>query len=156
VPVPDLTADAIVDLLDLVPLPEEGGFYRRTHHDGRSTAIYFLMTPGEFSAMHRLGGPELWHFYAGDPATMLLLHADGAVTEPVLGTDLRAGERPQVMVPAGVCMGASTGGAWTLLGTTMAPPFTDVTLEFPPLASLLEGWPSAATRIRSLTRSDGG
>lgn len=151
-PVNPTTADEIVELLDLAPLPDEGGLYRRTHHDGWSTAIYFLVTSGEFSAMHRLGGPELWHFYAGAPVSMLLLHPDGTATEPVLGTDLHAGQRPQQMVEAGVCMGASTTGDWSLLGTTMAPPFTEVSLEFPSVDALVEQWPAAQARIRSLTR----
>ena len=149
---PDLTAAEIIELLGLSPLPVEGGYFRVTHSSDRSSAIYFLMTPGEFSAMHRLVHPELWHWYAGAPATMLLLDPDGGVREPVLGVDLAAGQRPQVMVDPGVFMGASTSGHWTLVGTTMAPPFTEVGLEFPTVAQLVERWPGAAERIASLVR----
>ena len=148
----DLTSDEIIELLGLAPLPVEGGFFRVTHSSDRSSAIYFLMTPGGFSAMHRLIHPELWHWYAGAPAAMLLLDPDGGVREPVLGVGLAAGQRPQVMVDPGVYMGASTTGDWTLVGTTMAPPFTEVGLEFPTVAQLVERWPGAADRIASLVR----
>lgn len=148
-----MTAAEIVEALGLVPLPVEGGYFRQTHNDTLSTAIYFLVTPDEFSAMHRLSGPELWHFYGGAPASMLLLRPDGDVHEPILGNDLRAGHRPQVMVDAGTYMGASTTGAWSLLGTTMAPPFTEEGLEFPDATELFAGWPSARKRILSLTRT---
>jgi predicted cupin superfamily sugar epimerase len=148
----NLSAVEIISALGLEPLPIEGGFYRQTHHDSVSSAIYFLITPDEFSAMHRLSGPELWHFYAGDPVSMLLLSPDGEVDEPVLGIDLLFGQRPQVMVGAGVYMGASTTGTWSLLGTTMAPPFTAIGLEFPSAAALIAGWPTARSRITDLTR----
>src|ERR1044072_572802 len=40
--------------LDLAPHPE-GGYFRETHGAAESTAIYFLLPAGEFSAFHRLG-----------------------------------------------------------------------------------------------------
>jgi len=149
---PSPTADEVAALLGLEPLPAEGGRLIRVWNDGRSTAIYFLMAPGDFSAMHRLGGPELWHHYAGAPARMLLLHPDGAVEAPVLGDHLHAGERPLVAVPAGVWMGAETLGDWTLVGTTMAPPFDESTFELGEAAELTTRYPEAADRIRRLTR----
>jgi predicted cupin superfamily sugar epimerase len=148
----ELSADEIIELLQLQPLRGEGGYIRVTQDSEISCAIYFMVTPGEFSAMHSLGGPELWHYYAGAPASMLLLLPGGGVDHPVLGAELRAGQRPQVWVEAEVCMGASTLGEWSLLGTTMAPPFVPAELRFPPTADLLTGWPSAADRIRELTR----
>jgi predicted cupin superfamily sugar epimerase len=74
--------------------------------------------------------PEIYSFHAGAPARMLLLHPDGTVTRPVLGIDLAAGQRPQVAVPAGVWQATETTGEWTLLGTFMAPPYTDDCVEF--------------------------
>ena len=41
------------------------------------TAIYYLMTPEAFSAMHRLATDEIFHFYLGDPVEMLQLDPDG-------------------------------------------------------------------------------
>ncbi|WP_420619468.1 cupin domain-containing protein [Candidatus Poriferisocius sp.] len=103
-----LSGAEVVAMLGLVPLPEEGGMWREVWRDERSTAIYFLIRPGDFSAMHRLDGPELRHHYAGAAVQMLLLGPDGLVERPVLGDDLEAGERPCVVVPAHTWMGAST------------------------------------------------
>ena len=86
-----MTGGDVVGLLGLVPLGEEGGMWREVWRDEQSTAIYFLLQPGDFSAMHRLDGPELWHHYAGAAVEMLLLGPDGSVEQPVLGDDLGAG-----------------------------------------------------------------
>src|SRR5688572_13639485 len=42
-------------------------------------AIYYFLLEGDFSAIHRVRGDMLYHFYAGDPVEMLLLH-EGDVT----------------------------------------------------------------------------
>ncbi|HSM20308.1 MAG TPA: cupin domain-containing protein, partial [Hyphomicrobiales bacterium] len=69
----DLSAEAVVRLLELQPHPE-GGHYRETFRDqapvaGRahSTAIYYLLAAGEVSHWHRVDAAELWHWYAGAP-----------------------------------------------------------------------------------------
>ncbi len=142
----------IIDLLGLEPLPGEGGMWTQTYVDEQSTAIYFLVQRGDFSALHRLTGPEIYHFYAGAPLHMLLLHPDGRIDEPVLGPDLASGQRPQVMVPAGVWQGSSTQGAWTLLGTTMAPGFDPAGFELGERATLADAHPQASARITELTR----
>jgi hypothetical protein len=41
----------------------------------------------------------------------------------VLGTDLAAGERPQVVVPAGVWQSAERLADWVLVGCTVFPAF---------------------------------
>ena len=78
--------------------------------------------------------------------------ADGSAAEVVLGDDLAAGQRPQVVVPAGVWQGSSTSGAWTLLGTTMSPPYSDAGFTLGRREDLLADWPAAAERITELTR----
>ncbi|MEM8866000.1 MAG: cupin domain-containing protein [Planctomycetota bacterium] len=138
----DLDADAIIELLDLKPLPLEGGYYRETfrsplvlieeslpmEYEGNrnaSTAIYFLLTPDENSAMHILPTDEVFHFYLGDAVEMLRLAPDGSTDVTIMGTDLLAGERPQVVVPGGVWQGCRLveGGRFALLGCTVAPGF---------------------------------
>lgn len=147
-----LNATDIIRILGLEVLPHEGGMWVESHRDGRSSAIYFLIRAGDFSAMHRLTGPEIWHFYAGSPVEILMLLPDGLVREPMLGSDLSAGHRPQVVVPSGVWQGASTTGAWSLLGTTMAPPYHDDGFELGRAEALKESYPSASDRIGALTR----
>ncbi|WP_163279695.1 cupin domain-containing protein, partial [Enterobacter hormaechei] len=45
------------------------------------------------------------------------------VSQHVLGIDLAAGERPQIVVPAGWWQTARSLGDWTLVGCTVAPGF---------------------------------
>ena len=144
----------LVGELGLVPLPsEEGGLYRQTYRDAHSSAIYYAIGGRHFSAMHRLRYPEIWHFYAGDPARMLLLDANDQVSEPVLGIDFAAGQRPQVIVPPFVWQGAESLGEWSLVGTTMAPGYSPETFELGEGASLVARFPSVGERIERLAGS---
>ncbi|WP_300017492.1 cupin domain-containing protein [Pseudonocardia sp.] len=138
--------------LGLEPLPQEGGLFRRTHLDAHSSAIYFLLVAPEFSALHALSATETYHWYAGAPLRMLLLHPGGGIEEPVLGTDIAAGQRPQHVVGAGTWQGSSSAGEWTLVGTTTAPPFAWSRFRLGDPADLAARYPAAAPRIRELTR----
>lgn len=148
-----MSADEVARLLDLAPLPDEGGRFRRTFADAHSSAILYLLSAGDFSALHRLTGPEVYHLHAGDPAVLTLLDpATGQVENRLLGTDLAAGQLPQTVVPAGCWQGSRTTGAWTLLGTTMAPGFTAEMFELGDRAALTAAFPDAAAAIAALTR----
>ena len=151
-PSTELSATQVVDLLGLVPLPHEGGRWAQTWLDGHGSGIYFLMTPDDFSAMHRLASPELWHYYGGAPAEVTLLAPGSSADIRLLGMDLPAGERPCVAVEPGVWMGAETTGAWTLVGTTMAPPYNDAGFELGDRQQLLRDFPDAGQRLKRLTR----
>ena len=123
-----MTADDIIALLDLGPHPE-GGWYRQTwaaDGPGRpaGTAIYFLLKAGEASHWHRVDAAEIWHFHAGAPLVLsLAADATGPAVDRRLGPDLAAGERPQVVVPAGHWQAARSTGDWTLVGCTVSPGF---------------------------------
>jgi predicted cupin superfamily sugar epimerase len=145
-------ADAIIRALGLVPLVPEGGFVRQTWLDERSSAIYYLLERGDCSGLHRLEHLEIWAWHAGAPLAMLLIDPDGAVTEPVLGPDLAAGERPQVIVPGGWWQGAEPLGAWTLVSTFMAPPYSDDIVTFALANELAPAHPAHEQRIRRLCR----
>ena len=147
-----MNADDVIELLGLEPMEIEGGMWAQIWRDERSTAIYFLMKPGDFSALHRLTGPELWHHYAGAAVEMLLLEPDGAVSRPVLGDDLGRGQRPFVAVPAGVWMAAGTTGDWSLTGTTMAPPYDADGFELGDPDELVQTYPEATAEIARFTR----
>ena len=142
----------MIELLGLEPLPGEGGLWAQTWRDGHSTAIYFLLRPDDFSALHRLDSVELWHHYAGAPVEMLLLDPGGKVLRLRLGDDLAAGERPVVAVEAGTWMGAETAGDWSLVGTTMAPGYHEAGFEPGDRAELADAYPDAAADIARLTR----
>jgi predicted cupin superfamily sugar epimerase len=144
--------ERVAAMLGLEPLPGEGGLFRRTHIDAHSSAIYYLLLAPDFSAMHRLAATETYHWYAGSPIQMLLLGAHGQVEEPVLGPDLAAGQRPQIVVPAGTWQGSSPAGEWSLVGTTTAPPFDWAGFELGERAALTARHPEVADRIAALTR----
>ncbi|WP_449281383.1 cupin domain-containing protein [Leucobacter sp.] len=141
-----------VDRLGLEPLEHEGGLFRRMHLDEHSSAIYYLLAAPDFSALHALDSVEVYHWYAGAPLRLLLLHPDGRAEERLLGPDPDAGQLPQVVVEPGVMQGSSPLGEWTLIGTTMAPPFRWDGFELGERAALQRRYPAAAARIGELTR----
>lgn len=134
--------------LGLEPLPVEGGRWAQSWRSAAGSAIYYLLVAPERSAPHRLDRVEVWVHHAGAPAEMLLLHPDGSVERPVLGTDVAAGEWPQVVVPAGTWQATVTRGAWSLLGTVVVPPYTDDCVAFAPASELALRYPEAAADLR--------
>jgi predicted cupin superfamily sugar epimerase len=161
-----MTADEIKALLGLEPHPVEGGWYRRTYTSEGTvelprgvravgTAIYYLLEEGTFSEMHRVASDEIFHFYLGDPVEMLLLYPSGSSAVFTLGPDLAAGQRPQILVPAGVWQGERLveGGKLALFGCTVTPGFDFADYESGKYAELVPKWPGEAERIRSLTRA---
>lgn len=149
----NMSAEALelAQMLGLEPLPHEGGLFRQVYKDEHSTAIYFMVGGSEFSALHILNSVEVYHWYAGAPLKLLFLNPDGTIEEPVLGPDIAAGQRPQVVAPAGVWQGSSSTGEYTLVGTTMAPGFDWEGFELGNRAALSQTYPDAATRIAELT-----
>ena len=166
-----MTADEVRQLLQLEPLPGEGGFFRETYRSrwqvlaeylpegirgSRSigTAIYYLITPDSFSALHRLPGTEIFHFYYGDPVIMLQLLPDGSSQTITLGHDLLSRQQPQVVVRGHVWQGSrlAPGGQWALLGTTMSPGFDRCDYESGDREQLIAQYPGAADRIKEYTR----
>ncbi|MDT7727122.1 MAG: uncharacterized protein QOI21_3698 [Actinomycetota bacterium] len=137
--------------LGLEPLPIEGGLFTQSWRDDDVSAIYYLVVAPDFSRLHRLDRIEIFTYHAGAAARMLLLHPDGTVTRPVLGIDFAAGERPQVVVPAGVWQTTVTLGEWSLLGTIVVPPYTDESVEFGDAATLCAQFPSVAPEIREMS-----
>ncbi len=172
--VPRPTAAEVIALLGLQHLPVEGGYYRETYraalqippealpagYDGARralTAIYYLLTPDTFSALHRLPSDEQFHFYAGDPVEMLQLHPDGRGEVLRIGVNFAAGERPQVGVSGGTWQGSriAAGGEWALLGTTVSPGFEFADYQAGHRAALLRQYPQHAELIQALTRAAG-
>ena len=159
--------DSIIQKLELIPHPERG-FYRETYraptevdstrHPGpraASTAIYFLVTadqPATF--LHRLVSDEVFHLYDGGPLEILRLFPDGTWDVAVLGMNLAAGERPQIVVPAGAWFGTElrTGASHCLMGCTVAPGFEFADFELAQGPELVERYPAAAERIRRMSR----
>lgn len=165
-----LTAEQVIAMLDLRPLPIEGGYFVETERSGhlpaaliadshpgprsRHTAIYYLLTPDTMSAMHRLPGPETFHHYLGDPVAQLRLFPDGRGQMITIGPDLAAGQRPQLVVPAGVWQGSVLLPAvhgYALLGTTMSPGFHADDYEHGDDTALTAAYPEFAAAIAART-----
>lgn len=165
-----LTAADVKRVLALEPLEPEGGCFAETYRSRATlaagalpgldaphplaTAIYYLLEPGTFSALHRLSADEVFHFYLGDPVEMLQLGPGADGRRLRLGGDLVAGERPQAVVPAGTWQGTRlvAGGRWALLGTTVAPGFAVADFELGRRAELVTRWPAHRGTIEALTR----
>ena len=129
----------LAELLHLEPHPE-GGWYRETWRSDVSftpggyggerasaTAIYFLLAPGEESRWHRVRSAEIWLWHSGGPLT--LEYDEQSVT---LGPDVRAGQRPQVVIPAGAWQAARPEGDEAVLVSCIVSPgfdFADFTMR---------------------------
>jgi uncharacterized protein len=130
-----MQAKDIIAALGMIPHPE-GGWYAQTFRDapqggrGHSTAIYYLLEQGQRSHWHRvIDAAEVWHFYDGAPLE-LGLSPDGQISAiEILGLDIMAGQRPQIIVPANHWQAAKSLGAWTLVGCTVAPGFEFLSFE---------------------------
>ena len=137
-----LTAEAVIEQLDLQPHPE-GGWFRETYRTAApegeraaSTAIYFLLKKGERSHWHRvLDADEFWHWHAG--GTVRLRQSDGkrVICESLMGPDVLNEQTPQLLIPQGVWQTAEPVGDWVLVGCTVAPAFEFSGFELAP-----KGW----------------
>ena len=163
------TAEELIRHFNLQPHPKEGGFFRETYrsdeaHSARalpsrygadrvvSTAIYYMLTPGTKSALHRLKSDEIFHFYLGGPVRMLWLLPDGTGKTLTLGPDVTRGQLVQVVVPRGVWQGSHLlDGDFALLGCTVAPGFDYADYEHGEQATLAAQYPEHAEMIRRLT-----
>ncbi|XLS30544.1 cupin domain-containing protein [Flavobacteriaceae bacterium M23B6Z8] len=168
---PETIIQQLVTKYKLQPHPE-GGFYKETYRskgsipkaalsDGFagdrnfSTAIYFLLTAGNFSAFHRIQQDEVWHFYDGEPLEVHVIDTEGNYHCQELHNDLESAGIPQFTVPAG-CWFASCvkgGGSYSFVGCTVAPGFDFADFELAKRESLANEYPQYKTIIHQLTRS---
>ena len=119
-----------------------------------STAIYFLLEQGNFSAFHKIKSDECWHFYAGQTLNVYVLQHDGKLDTIRLGNDLNNGETFQFVVPAN-CWFASepaTNSDFSFVGCTVAPGFDFEDFELAKADELVQVFPQYETEIRRLCR----
>ncbi len=133
------TVSELVERFEMLPHPE-GGYYKEMYRSSEkikqnalpakfsgdrsfSTAIYFLLEQGNFSAFHRIQSDECWHFYAGQTLHVHMIHPDGRYELIKLGNDIISGETFYAMVPAGCWFASETapGGLFSFVGCTVAP-----------------------------------
>ncbi|CAL2274505.1 unnamed protein product [Prunus armeniaca] len=184
------TTSQIVEKLKLNPHPE-GGFYFETFRDISialplcqlppdykverpvSSSIYFLLPSGDASRLHRIPMAETWHFYLGEPITIVELDdKDGQVKFTCLGPNLIGeDQQPQYTVPPNIWFGSfptkdysiSPDGAllkaaprnaethYSLVGCTCAPAFQFQDFELAKRSELVSRFPKFEPLISLLT-----
>ena len=161
-------------MLNMHPLPIEGGFFSVTYnsddileashlpsryHEARNMggAINFLVTTEEFSALHRLPTDELYYYHFGDPLELLILGPEDSGRKMVLGMELSKGQRPQILAPRNWWQGSRPvpGGqfGYSLISTSMAPAYHKSDPEFGSRDQLQQQYPQFSEIIGELTRS---
>ena len=157
------SAADVIARFGLAPLPREGGFFRRTMESAERlpgsdrrvcSAIFFLLTPEGFSALHTVDADETWCFHAGDAVELLHLDAHGAGRVVTLGPVVEAGQVFRHTVPAGEWQGARLrpGGRWALVTCLVAPEYRDEGFVLGERAALTAQFPTWAAEIAGLTR----
>jgi len=166
-----LSFEEIVDLLALEP-NATCGFVRITYTSklcfgadalpapfARSgpagSALYFLVTPQAPVRLHRIRNDQLYHYYLGDPLELFMLHGDGSTERAVVGPDLRAGQRVQLLIPGDTFHTARLvdGGRWFFGASTEWPGVTPQDVEIGDPEQLAKQYPGVAPEIRAIAAS---
>ncbi len=115
-----------------------------------STAIYFLLKRGQFSALHKIAADEMWHFYDGEALYIYEITQLGELKKHLLGKDLEKGQSFTCIIKAGSWFGSrcEVENGFSLVGCTVAPGFDfedfilakreDLLIEFPQYKDLIE------------------
>jgi predicted cupin superfamily sugar epimerase len=160
-----LSAAQVIDLLGLKPHPTCGLVSETYRSDVQIPAaalppgygggrplggvLYFLITPQAPVRLHRIRSDQMYHHYLGDPLEVLLLHPGGGAAVRVVGPDLAAGMRPQLLIPGGTFHAGRVppGASYALLGTSVwaRAELSDVEMGDP--GRLMAAYPSARAEI---------
>ena len=165
-----MTARYYIEQLQLQPHPE-GGYYKESYRSAMniaasclpkdiggdrscSTAIYFLLRQGDFSAFHRIKSDECWHFYEGGTLLIHVLHENGEYHCVRLGRNIQEGEMFQFVVPAGAWFASEPAGSsfFALVGCTVAPGFDFADFEMAIKENLLQQFPGLESLITRLCK----
>ena len=165
-----MTPSLLINKFGLLPHPE-GGWYKETYRSGErldktmlperfngtrsiSTAIYFLLEQGNFSAFHRIKSDECWHFYCGGSLLIYIIQDNGSMDIVSLGNNIEKGDLFQYVVPAN-CWFASkpaNDALFSFVGCTVAPGFDFDDFEMANANDLSNKYPKYAEMIKSLCR----
>ncbi len=165
-----INAEALIRRFKLQAHPE-GGFFCQTYRSEEtikkeglparftgdrhiSTAIYFLLDKGNFSAFHRIKSDECWHFYAGRPLLIYEIGPEAELKVTRLGSDIENGALYQHVVPAGVWFASepAPGSDFSFVGCTVAPGFDFADFELAKAKELTAVYPAHENMIRRLCR----
>lgn len=135
--------------LNLDPHPE-GGWFRETWRSeltlagaalppqyggprAAGTAILFVLLPGQESAWHTVRGAELWLHHRGSPVALEFGAETNTAITHLLGSDIEAGQCPQLLVPPGHWQRARPqGDEPSLVSCVVVPGFDFADFELAP------------------------
>jgi predicted cupin superfamily sugar epimerase len=164
-PATDMTADEVRTLLNLEP-NATCGFVRETYVAKQKlaagalpapfeaerpigSALYFMVTPAAPVKLHRIRNDQLYHYYLGDPLEVLLMRNGGE--HVIVGPDLKAGHRVQLLIPGNTFHTARVIGSkrWFLGASTEWPGVIPADVELGKPDVLTAEFPKVAADIRS-------
>lgn len=165
-----MNAQQVIELMKLEPLDGEGGFFRRTYCSEQTaeyrnavkpivSAIYYLITPDNFSALHLLQRDEIFHFYAGDSIEFIKIK-NGKLETLSFGNNIDNGEIPQIVVEGGIWQAlrisekSKTKNGWALVGTTVSPAFEYTDFLIGKRSELKAKFPDLQVAIERFTREE--
>jgi predicted cupin superfamily sugar epimerase len=162
--------EKLIEHYNLQPHPE-GGWYKQTYKSPEtiaaaalpkrfpgdrtfSTAIYFLLEKGNFSAFHRIKSDECWHFYAGGPLIIYMIDEEGKLESVTLGIDFEKGQLFQFVVPANTWFASrpDAESEYCFVGCTVSPGFDFADFELASREELTRSYPQHRDLINELTR----
>jgi len=165
-----MTSDYFIKHLQLQPHPE-GGFFKETYRStgiissqclpasvsGKrcySTAIYFLLQQGDYSAFHRIESDECWHFYDGGTLLIHAIDQEGNYSCTKLGRKVDEGEVFQFVVAARYWFASepAPGADFSLVGCTVAPGFDFADFEMAKAETLIQQFPKHQSIIQRMCR----
>ncbi len=117
------------------------------------SALYFLVAPDAQIVMHRIRSDQLYHHYLGDPLEVLMLFPDGTGAVAAVGSNLAAGERPQLFIPGGTFHTSrlASGASFALLASTEWPGVEPPDVEHGDIEKLVTAYPDFREQIRAFT-----
>jgi predicted cupin superfamily sugar epimerase len=117
--------------------------------------LYFLASPERGIQLHRIAQDQVYHHHLGDPLEVLLVSSEGQASLHRVGSDLAAGERPQLVIAGGtfhagrVVAGGRFG--YALLGTSVWGRVDPELVERLEFGALGEAFPLAQPLIRQFS-----
>jgi uncharacterized protein len=165
-----LTAEEIKGMLGLQPHPT-CGFVAETYRSSLKipasalpeayecdrpygSALYFLVTPNAQIVMHRIRSDQLYHHYLGEPLEVLMLYQNGTGEVVTVGSDLGAGQRPQLFLPGGTFHTSrlAAEASYALLASTEWPGVERPDVEHADIEALMDSYPDFRDEIHAFTK----
>lgn len=117
------------------------------------SALYLLVTPDAQIVLHRIRSDQLYHHYLGASLEVLLLYPNGTGEVVTVGSDLGAGQRPQLFLPGGTFHTSrlAPDADYALLASTEWPGVEPPDVEHGDAEALMRAYPDLRDEIRAFT-----